>query len=168
MFQTGISWKICYWLHFSDFPFECTTMDKGGAECLTCYLSSYKIIIIRESEIFWYLKELIRSLSNIYKQIFAFKIYIIIWGIIEEICFSVVDYRLFIVVMKLLGIWDISKRLCLYVVIFAPGGKTLIDAPRSIYTECKELVLYELYGRWVRLETLHTYAHTARSTGAIP
>lgn len=52
-------------------------MDKGGAERLTCYFSSYEIIIIRESEIFWYLKELISSLSNIYKQIFAFKIYVI-------------------------------------------------------------------------------------------
>lgn len=66
-------------------------MDKGGADSLTCYLSSYKIIIIRESEIFWYLKELISSLNNIYKQIFAFKIYIIIRSIIEETSFRVVN-----------------------------------------------------------------------------
>jgi len=78
MFKTRGSWKISSRLQFLDFPFELTTMDKGGADSLTCYLSSYKIIIIRESEIFWYLKELISSLNNIYKQIFAFKIYIII------------------------------------------------------------------------------------------
>lgn len=59
-------------------------MDKGGAERLTCYFSRYEIIIIRESEIFWYLKELISFLSNIYKQIFAFKIYVIKWSLIEE------------------------------------------------------------------------------------
>lgn len=42
-------------------------MDKGGANSLICYLFSYKIIIIRESEIFWYLKEFISFLNNIYK-----------------------------------------------------------------------------------------------------
>lgn len=52
-------------------------MEKGGTERLACYSSSYEIIIIRESEIFWYVKELISPLSNIYQQIFAFKLYVI-------------------------------------------------------------------------------------------